>query len=151
MFAYIIRRLLFVPPTLFVIILINFAVVQVLPGGPVEQIVSQLTGEAVDATGRVSGNTGSETGNAGQVQAGAKTGGTVESKYRGAQGLPPEFIADLEDNSVSTNVLQDIDAGGEALKALVASADGLQCTSDTKRTTRHFANTLFNIHARWCF
>lgn len=96
MFAYIVRRLLFVPPTLFVIILINFAVVQVLPGGPVEQIVSQLTGEAVDATGRVSGNTGSETGNAGQVQAGAKTGGTVESKYRGAQGLPPEFIADLE-------------------------------------------------------
>ena len=62
MLAYIIRRLLFVPPTLFVIILINFAVVQILPGGPVEQMVSQISGQAVDATGRVSGNVGSETG-----------------------------------------------------------------------------------------
>ena len=56
MFAYIVRRLLFVPPTLFVIILINFAVVQVLPGGPVEQMISEISGEAVDATGRISGN-----------------------------------------------------------------------------------------------
>jgi microcin C transport system permease protein len=95
MFAYIIRRLLFVPPTLFVIILINFAVVQVLPGGPVEQMISQISGQAVDATGRVSGNTGSETG-AGESSNTGTTSGTVQSKYRGAQGLPPEFIKDLE-------------------------------------------------------
>jgi len=95
MFAYIIRRLLFVPPTLFVIILINFAVVQVLPGGPVEQMISQISGQAVDATGRVSGNTGSETG-AGESSNAGTTSGTVQSKYRGAQGLPPEFIKDLE-------------------------------------------------------
>jgi len=95
MLAYIIRRLLFVPPTLFVIILINFAVVQVLPGGPVEQMVSQITGEAVEATARVSGNTGSETGSSGGSASGASSG-AVESKYRGAQGLPPEFIKDLE-------------------------------------------------------
>lgn len=96
MFAYIIRRLLFVPPTLFVIILINFAVVQVLPGGPVEQMISQITGEAIDATGRVSGNVGSETSSSGGSQGGGNASGTVESKYRGAQGLPPEFIKELE-------------------------------------------------------
>ena len=98
MFAYIIRRLLFVPPTLFVIILINFAVVQVLPGGPVEQMIAELTGEAIDATGRISGNAGSETGasNSPTVGATGNISGAVESKYRGAQGLPPEFIAELE-------------------------------------------------------
>jgi len=95
MLAYIIRRLLFVPPTLFVIILINFAVVQVLPGGPVEQMISQITGEAIEATARVSGNVGSETGSGGNAGSGASSG-AVESKYRGAQGLPPEFIKDLE-------------------------------------------------------
>ncbi len=50
-----------------------------------------------------------------------------------------------ESDALQSEVAQDVDAGGEALKALVATADGLQCTSDTKRTTRHFANTLFNI------
>ncbi len=97
MFAYIVRRLLFVPPTLFVIILINFAVVQVLPGGPVEQMISQITGEAVDATARVSGNVGGETASdGGGSGSGGAPSGTVSSKYRGAQGLPPEFIKDLE-------------------------------------------------------
>ncbi len=100
MFAYIIRRLLLVPPTLFAIIVINFAVVQVLPGGPVEQLLAQLTGEATDATGRVSGNVGNETGggtNVGEskAQSGKDAGGST-SRYRGAQGLPPEFIKDLE-------------------------------------------------------
>jgi microcin C transport system permease protein len=97
MFAYIVRRLLFVPPTLFVIILINFAVVQVLPGGPVEQMISEISGEAVDATGRISGNVGSETGNADSpIMGTGNTSGALENKYRGAQGLPPEFIAELE-------------------------------------------------------
>ena len=82
MFAYIIRRLLLVPPTLFAIIVINFAVVQVLPGGPVEQLLAQLTGEATDATGRVSGNVGNETGggtNVGEskAQSGKDAGGPV--------------------------------------------------------------------------
>jgi len=98
MFAYIVRRLLFVPPTLFVIILINFAVVQVLPGGPVEQMIAEISGQAVDATGRISGNVGSETGRSDTPGVGASgnTSGAVASKYRGAQGLPPEFIAELE-------------------------------------------------------
>jgi microcin C transport system permease protein len=90
MFAYIVRRLLFIPPTLFVIILINFAVVQILPGGPIEQVAAELSGTAVDATARVSGNSGSEVGSNNAPQ----SSGT--SQYRGAQGLPPEYIAELE-------------------------------------------------------
>jgi len=90
MFAYIVRRLLFIPPTLFVIILINFAVVQILPGGPIEQVAAELSGTAVDATARVSGNSGSEVGSNNASQ----SSGT--SQYRGAQGLPPEYIAELE-------------------------------------------------------
>ncbi|MDA0996731.1 MAG: microcin C ABC transporter permease YejB [Proteobacteria bacterium] len=96
MFAYIVRRLLFVPPTLLVIIVVNFAVVQVLPGGPVEQMIAQLTGQAVEATGRITGNAGSEAGTQAQAPApGVKQSGGP-SKYRGAQGLPPEFIKQLE-------------------------------------------------------
>ena len=92
MIAYIIRRLIFVVPTLFVIILINFAVVQVLPGGPIDQLVSQIQGTAVDATARVSGNAGSETGSANTASGSSGGGGG----YRGAQGLPPEYIAELQ-------------------------------------------------------
>lgn len=96
MVAYILRRLLLVIPTLFGIMVINFAVVQVLPGGPVEQIIAQLTGDDVAATARVSGDAGSEV-SGGQSQGGRGGGdSTVTSKYRGAQGLPPDLIKDLE-------------------------------------------------------
>ena len=47
MTAYIIRRLLLVIPTLIGIMIINFAVVQIVPGGPVEQMIAQMTGTAV--------------------------------------------------------------------------------------------------------
>ena len=60
MVAYIIRRLLLMIPTLFGIMLLNFVVLQFLPGGPVEQVIAQLTGTAVDATSRVSGGGGAE-------------------------------------------------------------------------------------------
>jgi microcin C transport system permease protein len=97
MFAYILRRLLLIPPTLFGIMVINFAVVQVLPGGPVEQLIAQITGEDVAATARVSGDAGSEVMAAKKPAQGAAGGdSTINSKYRGAQGLPPEFIKDLE-------------------------------------------------------
>jgi len=46
MIAYIIRRLLLMIPTLFGIMLLNFIVLQFLPGGPVEQVIAQLTGTA---------------------------------------------------------------------------------------------------------
>ncbi|MBT3908241.1 MAG: microcin ABC transporter permease, partial [Rhodospirillaceae bacterium] len=50
MYAYIIRRLLLIIPTLFGIMVINFVVVQFVPGGPVEQMIAQITGDSVDAT-----------------------------------------------------------------------------------------------------
>ncbi len=95
MTAYIIRRLLFIVPTLFGIMVINFAVVQFAPGGPVEQIIAQVTGTAVDATARISGAGGGDAPQA-QAQQGAASTTGIESRYRGAQGLDPQFIADLE-------------------------------------------------------
>ena len=56
MLAYIVRRLLLIVPTLFGIMVINFVVIQAAPGGPVEQLIQQLTeGGAPDVTARVSG------------------------------------------------------------------------------------------------
>ena len=94
MLAYIVRRLLLIVPTLFGIMVINFVVIQSAPGGPVEQLIQQLTeGGAPDVTARVSGTA------TGDVAAGgeARTGGEdVTSRYRGARGLDPEFIREIE-------------------------------------------------------
>ena len=95
MSAYIIRRLLLMIPTLFGIMLLNFVVLQFLPGGPVEQVIAQLTGTAVDATSRVSGGGGAEV-NREQQMSNQGADAAVSSKYRGAQGLDPELIKDLE-------------------------------------------------------
>lgn len=92
MTAYIIRRLLLMIPTLFAIMVINFVVIHVAPGGPVEQIIAQLTGEGADITERV---TRSGTGENLQQVTGRGTDGS-QSGYRGAQGLDPEFISELE-------------------------------------------------------
>ena len=95
MFAYLVRRLLLIIPTLFGIMVINFFIIQVAPGGPVEQAIAELTGTATDATARISGSQLGETGaTTGQSAAGAQ--GDLSSKYRGARGLDPELIADLE-------------------------------------------------------
>jgi len=96
MYAYILRRLLLIIPTLLGIMIINFVIVQFVPGGPVEQAIAQLTGEAVEATARVGGEAGSEV-TTGPDQTGRQVaGGGTTSRYRGAQGLPPELIADIE-------------------------------------------------------
>lgn len=96
MLAYIIRRLLLIIPTLFGIMVINFAVIQTAPGGPVEQIIAQIQGTAVDATARVTGG-GSELSQDGlDSQQRLDQSGGFESKYRGARGLPPELIAEIE-------------------------------------------------------
>ena len=89
MLAYIVRRLLLIAPTLLAIMVINFVVIQAAPGGPVEQMIGQLTGEGVLATERIT-RTGT-----GELQAMPGTQ-DITSKYRGAQGLDPEFIAQLE-------------------------------------------------------
>jgi len=86
MIAYIARRLLFMVPTLFGILLINFAIVQFAPGGPVERILAQLQGLDSGATARIGGS--GDTGITGASD--------ISSKYRGAQGLDPKFIAELE-------------------------------------------------------
>ncbi|MEL7216245.1 MAG: microcin C ABC transporter permease YejB [Pseudomonadota bacterium] len=81
--AYILRRLALILPTLFGIMLLNFTLVQFVPGGPIEQIISQLT-EETSATDRFTGG--------GRDAARASD----DTAYEGARGLPPEFIAELE-------------------------------------------------------
>jgi microcin C transport system permease protein len=93
MTAYILRRLLLMIPTLFGIMLISFTVVQFAPGGPVERIIAQLSGADTGGASRVSGPS-SDFGARGQVRGGSAD--AASSKYRGAQGLDPEFIASLE-------------------------------------------------------
>ena len=92
MTAYIVRRLLLIIPTLFGIILINFLVIQAAPGGPVEQLISRYTGTGVEATARVSGGDQAETISDKRLASQE----TLISKYRGAQGLDPDFIRELE-------------------------------------------------------
>mgnify|MGYP006271291503 CR=1 FL=1 len=89
--AYILRRIALMIPTLFGIMLVNFVVVQFAPGGPVEQVIAELTAVGGSATDRFSGGGGDTAGAGAQAQ-----GGGGESQYRGAQGLDPEFIADIE-------------------------------------------------------
>ncbi|MBB5700348.1 microcin C transport system permease protein [Ochrobactrum daejeonense] len=88
--AYILRRLLLMIPTILGIMAISFAVVQFAPGGPVERVIAQLSGQGGDALDRLSGG-GGDFG-----QQNGMDSGSVNSKYRGAQGLDPQFIADLE-------------------------------------------------------
>jgi microcin C transport system permease protein len=93
MTAYILRRLLLMIPTLFGIMLISFTVVQFAPGGPIERIIAQLSGADTGGASRISGPS-SDFGARGQMRSGPAD--ATNSKYRGAQGLDPEFIASLE-------------------------------------------------------
>jgi len=89
--AYIIRRLLLMIPTVFGIMLISFVIVQFAPGGPVERLIAQLQGNDRGATAGFNGSSG----DIGAAHTTA-TGGDISSRYRGAQGLDPKFIAELE-------------------------------------------------------
>jgi len=89
--AYILRRLLLMIPTIIGILTITFAVIQFAPGGPVEQVIAQLSGQGGSATDRLSGG---GTDFSQDQQLGQEGGGS--SKYRGAVGLDPEFIEKLE-------------------------------------------------------
>ena len=82
--AYILRRLALVIPTLLGIMVINFVLVQFVPGGPVEQIIAQLEGQG-DVFEGIAG-TGQETI--------SSEGGS--DRYLGSRGLPEDFIAELE-------------------------------------------------------
>jgi microcin C transport system permease protein len=91
MLAYIVRRLLLIIPTLFGIMVINFAIIQVAPGGPVEQAIARLEGNALSATARISGEGGETVGTREQQATSSE-----DSRYRGARGLDPAFIKELE-------------------------------------------------------
>ena len=97
MLAYIIRRLLLVIPTLFAIIFLNFIVIQLAPGGPVEQALAQIEGMAVDATARISGTgQGEISSQGGEGGLGSGTSVSVNHSYRGARGLDPELVREIE-------------------------------------------------------
>jgi len=93
--AYILRRILLMIPTLLGIILLNFLIVQVAPGGPVEQMIAKLQGFDTSATQRIGGG-GSDTSLQTQQMQQQMSSSSGASKYRGAQGLDPEFIKSLE-------------------------------------------------------
>jgi microcin C transport system permease protein len=94
MLAYALRRLLLIVPTLFGIMVVNFIIVQAAPGGPVEQALAKLQGLDVEATARVSGGGGGEV--SGTRKTAQASSSSQQSKYRGAQGLDPEFIKEIE-------------------------------------------------------
>ena len=83
--GYLLRRLLLVLPTLFGIITINFAVVQLAPGGPVEQMLADLRGQT-SSLSRVTGG-GSEV-----MQ---PAGDQASGGYRGRRGLDPQTVAQI--------------------------------------------------------
>ena len=93
--AYLLKRILLMIPTLLGIMLISFTIIQFAPGGPVERVIAQLTGTDSAATSRIGGGGGDglQGGGAAQQGGGADSG---SSRYRGAQGLDPEFIKQLE-------------------------------------------------------
>jgi len=87
MWSYIIRRILLMVPTLFGIMLLNFIIVQAAPGGPVEQVLAQLDGIDSQSSTRIGSAEQSDLQN---------SGNTSNSDYRGAQGIDPELIQEIE-------------------------------------------------------
>src|SRR5256886_490490 len=86
MIAYAIRRILLMIPTLLAIMVVNFFIIQAAPGGPIQQMISKLKGSDIAATERVSG-AGGELRN---------QPSNTQTQYRGARGLDPAFIKELE-------------------------------------------------------
>ncbi|EJF91838.1 microcin C ABC transporter permease YejB [Bartonella melophagi] len=98
MVAYILWRILLIIPTLIGILTVTFVIVQFTPGGPIENIIAQLQGMGGDAVGRVAGGSSDLGLSSDSVFDGAHAdlSSYGSSKYRGVQGLDPEFIAKLE-------------------------------------------------------
>jgi microcin C transport system permease protein len=98
MATYLLKRLLLIFPTLFGIMLFSFVIIQFAPGGPVERMIAQLMGHDSSIVNRMGGGGGDGLGAGGAAsgQLGQGAADAVSSKYRGAQGLDPEFIKSLE-------------------------------------------------------
>lgn len=76
--TYILKRLLLIIPTLFLILLINFAVIQIAPGGPVEQAIQQAqTFQGMGVSG-------------------AETAQSSQSQYQGARGLSADMVEQIK-------------------------------------------------------
>ena len=82
--TYILKRLLLIPVTLLGILTLNFIIIQFAPGGPIEHTLAKYQGMNVDSKSQFSGTA--------QLNSTAPS----TSKYQGAQGVPPELIAELE-------------------------------------------------------
>ena len=98
MAAYIARRLLLIIPTLWAIITVNFFIVQIAPGGPVDQAIANWSGMTSNAMmERISGEGASEVeqGRLSTTGPGQGTGEPGKERpplYRGARGLQPQVI-----------------------------------------------------------
>lgn len=86
MLAYIVRRLLLIIPTLFGIMVLNFVIVQFAPGGPVEQTIARLKGTVVSVSEPIVGSSSDF----------SSRQSNDESGYRGARGLDPGIIKEIE-------------------------------------------------------
>lgn len=97
--SYILRRLLLIIPTLWAIITVNFFIVQVAPGGPVDQAIAEARGiKSNMAMERISGTGQMEAGGSVGDSSGTERGssGGSDASYRGSRGLDPETIAEIE-------------------------------------------------------
>ena len=92
MTSYILRRLLLIIPTLFGIILINFFLIQFVPGGPIEQILAELQGKNNVFESIAGGSENNDLKNDFQ----SNQSNSFSEKYIGARGLPDDFIIELE-------------------------------------------------------
>ena len=94
MLNYILRRLLFIIPTLLGIMTLNFVIVQAAPGGPIEQIIAKLQGSSIEATARFGGSSNGDVAAATPIM---KSSDALNvSHYPGAQGVDPQLIQELE-------------------------------------------------------
>ena len=94
MLKYIFKRFLLIFPTIFGVMLVNFAIIQAAPGGPVEQAIAKIKGVDQGFTDRfASAGKDFVTGN---NNANIQAAGTANVKYRGAQGIDPEILKKIE-------------------------------------------------------
>jgi len=90
MISYILRRFLLIIPTMLGILTINFFIIQAAPGGPVEQMIARLESTVESATVRVAGSENAE------LKRSVSRSLSPDSSYRGAQGLDPGLVAEIE-------------------------------------------------------
>ena len=95
MAAYLLKRILLIIPTMLGVLTLTFLLAQLAPGGPVERMIAQLTGTDVSAVARTGGGAGDGITGPARGQPGQGVD-SVGSKYRGSQGLDPQFIKQLE-------------------------------------------------------